>query len=65
MLSPESQRVMERIDNLDFVVREERINVFQIPNKQIEGIVVVTRIYGLGKVDDDYAIIDIQHVVGG
>ena len=65
MPSPKLQRVIKRVDKLDSVVHNEQVNILQIPNEQIECIVVVPGINRLREVDNDNAIFHIQNVVGG
>jgi hypothetical protein len=65
VLPPERECVIERVDSLNLVVCDVRVDILQIPNEQIKGIIVVPRVDGLWKIDDDNSIFNIQNVVGG
>lgn len=64
VFAPDLQRMGDRVDALDALLGEVGPDVVEVPNQQVECIVVVSRIDRLRKVDDRYGIVPVEHVVG-
>jgi len=65
VLPPERQPVGDRIDDLGAPLCEEGVRVLQVPQQQVERVVVVSWVDGLRKVDDRRPILPEKDVVGG
>jgi hypothetical protein len=63
-LPPESERVRSRVDDLDVGLGEERVGVDEVAHEELERVIVVPRIHGLGEVDDRDRSLPEEHVVG-